>query len=317
MAKTKRNRREFADAIAVRGRVPLLIGMTGPSGGGKTYSALRVATGIKKIVGGKVFLVDTEANRAKHYADHFDFHHVPFAPPFAPLDYLDAIEHCVAQGATVVIVDSTSHEWEGEGGVLEMQHDELDRIAGDDWKKRERCVWLAWQKPKREHRRLINRCLQLQVHFIFCFRAKEKIKITKGKEPTKLGWMPIAGIDMVYEFAVNCLLPPGADGVPEWKPGEEGSKQLVKLPIWARDMFAGGKQLDEEVGEKLAQWAEGDDVMNCTDLLAAYEGAIDTKRLDELKAEGRKMWQRLGKDERASVRNADADARERLDGAAA
>ena len=46
--------RIFTARPAVRESVPLLIGLTGPSGGGKTFSALRLATGIQTVTGGDV-----------------------------------------------------------------------------------------------------------------------------------------------------------------------------------------------------------------------------------------------------------------------
>src|SRR4029079_18921024 len=111
--------RSFDDKPAVRERVPLLVGLVGPSGGGKTFSALRLAKGFQRVTGSEVYFIDTEARRALHYADRFQFRHVAFGAPFGPLDYLAAIQHCVAKGAKTIIVDSMSHEHEGPGGVLE------------------------------------------------------------------------------------------------------------------------------------------------------------------------------------------------------
>src|SRR5690242_13140717 len=102
--------RKFEDTEAVRSPTPLLFGLIGPSGAGKTYSALRLATGMQRVFGGEIFVVDTESRRALHYAKDFKFRHVEFAPPFSPLDYLAAIEHCVTKGAKTIIVDSMSHE---------------------------------------------------------------------------------------------------------------------------------------------------------------------------------------------------------------
>src|SRR5262245_58925915 len=124
-------------------RTPLLVGLVGPSGTGKTCSALRLATGIQAVAGGDIFMLDSEARRGLHYADQFKFRHVPFAPPFGPLDYLAGLEYCVSRGAGTVIVDSTSHEHEGPGGVLEMHEAELDRISGDNWERRKSCTFLA------------------------------------------------------------------------------------------------------------------------------------------------------------------------------
>ena len=121
--------RKFDDAPAVRKATPMLFGLIGPSGSGKTYSALRLATGMQRVSGGEIFMIDTEGNRGLHYADQFKYRHVPFHPPFSPLDYIAAIEHCVAQGATTIIVDSMSHEHTGQGGVLEWHAEEAERIA--------------------------------------------------------------------------------------------------------------------------------------------------------------------------------------------
>src|SRR5690348_3446471 len=114
-----RQGRSFQDTPAVRSAVPLLIGLTGPSGSGKTFSALRLAMGVQKVVGGDIFGIDTEAKRMLHYADKFKFRHIPFVAPFDPLSYLDALRHCQNKGAKTVIIDSTSHLHEGAGGTLE------------------------------------------------------------------------------------------------------------------------------------------------------------------------------------------------------
>jgi ABC-type oligopeptide transport system ATPase subunit len=247
--------RTFEDKPATRERVPLLIGLTGPSGCGKTFSALRLATGMQRLTGGDIYFIDTEARRALHYADQFKFKHVEFRAPFSPLDYLEAIEHCVRKAAGVVIVDSMSHEHEGPGGVLEWH----EREMGGDFKKQ----MLAWAKPKAARRRLINTILQLGVNAIFCFRAKEKIKLpAKGdpdKNPREMGWMPIAGEEFVYEMTTNILLYPGSGGVPAWNPTLPGERQMTKLPLQFETIFAQSQPLSEEIGAALATWAAGNE----------------------------------------------------------
>src|SRR3990167_9498359 len=180
--------RVFEDHEAKRVAVPLMIGLVGPSGGGKTFSALRLATGIQRVTGGDIFMIDTESRRSLHYANQFKFRHVPFTAPFGPLDYLAAIEYAAKKGAKVVIVDSFSHEHEGPGGVLEQHAAEVERMAGGDAAKAERVKMLAWSAPKQSRRRMINSILQLPVSSIFCFRAKEKLKIERGAEPKPLGF---------------------------------------------------------------------------------------------------------------------------------
>ena len=255
--------RTFEVRPARRERVPLLIGLTGPSGGGKTYSALRLATGIQQVSGGEIYFIDTESRRALYYADRFKFQHIPFDAPFGSLDYLVALQQCVKAGAGVVIVDSMSHEHEGPGGLMDLHDQAVQRMAGDDYAKRERVKMLAWSEPKAKRRQLINGILQLNCNFIFCFRAKNSSKPMKnpqtGKnEVVQMGYMPIAGEEFVFEQTLNALLLPGAGGVPTWFPDEQGERTMVKLPEQFRGLSERNKPLDENVGKHLALWARGE-----------------------------------------------------------
>lgn len=284
-------KRTFEDSPAIRGKVPLLIGIAGPSGGGKTFSALRLAHGIQRVVQKPIFVVDTEARRALHYAGMkpapdgkaFDFRHVPFAPPFGPLDYLAAIEHCINKGAGVIVVDSMSHEHEGPGGVLEMHEAETRRLSGGDPGKAERVKMLAWNKPKTERRRFINTVLQMPAHFIFCFRAKNKIKIVRGKDPEPRGYMPIAGEEFVFEMATSILLLPNAGGIPTWASEESGEREMIKLPQQFRDLFGRREPLNENHGEQLAIWSEGVRSEAYEQLAAQIAGAAAVSEVDALK----------------------------------
>lgn len=233
--------------------MPLLIGGFGPSGGGKTFSALRLATGIQSITGGDIGFVDTEARRALHYADQFKFRHVDFKVPFGPLDYLAAIRHFEGKGVKTIIVDSMSHEHEGQGGVLD-QHETI--MGGNEARS-----MLAWKVPKSQRRELINSVLQMSVNFIFCFRAKEKVKPVRNQngkmEPKNQGFMPIAGEEFLFEMTVCYLLMPRANGVPEWNPVEPGERMMCKLPEQFFEILKETKPLDEQTGVKLAEWARG------------------------------------------------------------
>jgi len=246
---------------AVKEETPLLIGLVGPSGSGKTYSALRLATGIQQVTGGKIMGIDTEARRMLHYANRFKFDYLELTPPFSSLRYLEALKVAVRQGGekSIVIVDSMSHEHEGANGYLEYHETELQRLAGDDYKKRERNNFSAWIRPAGDRRKLINGLLQLKASFIFCFRAKEKLLLLSvdGKtKPVPIGWQAIAGEEFVYEMGVRCLLPPGSNGTPDWS--EDSQKHGV--PKMSEDhvsIFSQSKSLDEEIGKRLAEWASG------------------------------------------------------------
>lgn len=310
--------RIFEDRPAVREAVPLLVGLMGPSGSGKTMSALRLATGIQSVRGGEIFVIDTESKRAKHYADFFKFRHLEFGAPFGPLDYLAAIQHCVSKGAGIIIVDSQSHEHEGQGGVLEMHEQELDRIAGNDYAKRNAANLLAWAKPKAARRQYINGLLQMNCNFIFCFRAKEKVKPVKrkdnGREKTEIeqqGWMAIAGEEFVYEQTVNCLLMPGSKGVPTWASDQPGERAMMKLPEQFRGIFAEQQPLSEDIGRALAEWAKGGTTEQPT-AWNATAGA-NVQHIEALKTQGEeaasggmdvleKWFNGLGKAERLAIK---------------
>lgn len=313
--------RTFEDKPATRERTPLLIGLVSPSGAGKTFSALRLATGIQRVAGGEIGVIDTEARRALHYADKFKFRHLPFGAPFSPADYLEAIEHFVGKGITNIIVDSASHEHEGTGGVLEMHQAELDRMAGAnaDRKTRDRYNMLAWAKPKAERRRLINRILQMPANFIFCFRAKEKIKPVKGEQPLDLGFQAISGDEWIYEMQLKCLLLPGSDGVPTWQSDKPGEALTIKLPLQFRPFFSGKQQLSEDIGEKLARWAAGDDALapatkkeirgnpngdRVEKLIDAYSKCTTREQHTELEKERAELWKIVSDDVKARLKEA-------------
>src|SRR3546814_535683 len=111
---------------AVREQCYTLTGFAGPSGSGKTFSALAFAQGLKGD--GKVAMIDTEARRGLHYADQFDYLYSELTAPFTPERYIEAIQAAQKAGASVIIVDSMSHEHEGPGGILEMHETELTRM---------------------------------------------------------------------------------------------------------------------------------------------------------------------------------------------
>jgi hypothetical protein len=252
--------RTFVATLAKRTKVPLSIGLFGCSGSGKTFTSLRLATGIAAVTGGDIYLIDTEAGRALHYADRFNFQHVPFEAPFGSLDYLQVIRQCVDAGASVTIIDSASHEHEGTGGYLQTHDREVERLSHGDASKRGAVNMLAWSKPSSQRRQLINGILQLNANLIWCFRAKEKVKPERRGGRTEVveqGFMPISGDELLYEMTVNALLMPRACGVPTWNSNYPGERLMMKLPEQFKWLGDRNAPLDEEVGRRLADWARG------------------------------------------------------------
>jgi hypothetical protein len=281
----------FVATQAKRGALPLFVGLCGASGSGKTFSALRLAAGIQRVCGGELVVIDTESNRALHYADRFAFKHLPFSPPFSPDDYWEAIQAAVAAGARTIVIDSMSHEHEGPGGVLELHEKEAERIQKAWGCSADTAQFPAWKEPKGQRRRLINNILQLHCNLVVCFRAKRKVKMQKnerGKQvPTDQGWMPIAGDEYAYEMTALGVLPPGSSGVPDWKTTDPGSELVTKRPAQFHDILKPGAQLTEDMGEAMARWAAGTLELSerAKKMEAAISAAPDLTTLEALGAE--------------------------------
>jgi hypothetical protein len=230
--------------------MPLLIGVAGGTGSGKTMSALRLARG---IADGKPFAgIDTENGRMSHYAELFpECETAAITAPFRPAKYAEAIEAADKAGYPVVVVDSASHEWAGDGGCLDW-HDEL---MGGDQKKN----LSAWIEPKRAHKRMVTRLLQLNAHVILCFRAEPKVEAVRKNGRTEIvpkasltgldGWIPIAEKNLPYELTASFLLMADNPGVPKPIKLQEQHKPFVPLD----------EPLTEATGKHLAEWARGGD----------------------------------------------------------
>ena len=238
---------------AIREKINVMIGLAGPSKSGKTFSSLRLASAIAKP--DKIFFIDTETGRAKQYADTFGFMHAQIDPPFSYDRYTEALKDAASAGAEIIIVDSMSHAHEGEGGLVDQAEAELQRMAGSDFAKRERVKFAAWIKPKARYNRFVQTMLQFDRHFIFCFRAKEKlamIKNAKGKtEIVNTGWQPICTQGLHSEVDAMLILPAGAKGVPDLGANASDFRGGFEA------IFKDGKQLDETCGAALAEWARG------------------------------------------------------------
>jgi hypothetical protein len=241
---------EYNFKPAVREQVGLIIGIIGCSGSGKTMSAMKLAKGIVGP-GNRFAVLDTEARRSLHYAEMFDFDMCEMKEPFRPNSYAEAIKAADAAGYKAIVVDSMSHEWAGPGGVLDWAEEELTRMAGDDWKKREACKMASWIKPKTSHKHMVQNLLQVRSSLILLFRSEEKVKMEKDEKNktviVPIGWQPICSKELPYELTVSLLLTPDAPGFP--KP--------IKLQEQHKALFPLDKTINEESGRRVAEWAAG------------------------------------------------------------
>ena len=239
----------FTFRPAKREDTPLIIGIAGPTKSGKTYSALRLAMGLAD--GGVIAMLNTEGKRGEQYADSFSYMNCNMEKPFSPERYGEGVAAFKALKPAVGIIDSGTHLHDGPGGLLEYHEAELDRIAGKgaDYKRRERCNYSAWIKPKAAENAMVYSMLELECPMIICFRAKEKLLIVTGKDPVNLGWQPIVSDRVAYETIFTLVLPPHSRGVPDLDISEMRDPFDKIVPR--------GKPIDEELGRRLAEWSRG------------------------------------------------------------
>jgi hypothetical protein len=261
---------------AVRENVGLLVGTAGGTGSGKTYTAMRMASGMLDYMRAagltqkdRFAVLDTEARRALHYADRFKFDHCELTPPFRPQTYEEAIVAADEAGYPVIVVDSASHVWAGTGGVLDWQEEILEEKVQralkrkdenrPEWQLRESFKMSAWIEPKMAHKHMVQRLLQVRAHLILCFRAEEKIEMKKDPKTQRLeivpketlsgfkGWIPVCEKNLPFELTVSFLLTAEAPGVP----------RPIKLQEQHRHLFPPGEPVEESTGRALAEWAAG------------------------------------------------------------
>ncbi|WP_278034977.1 AAA family ATPase [Flavobacterium nitratireducens] len=146
---------------ATRHQVKLRIGLSGPSGFGKTYSALLLAYGMTNDWK-KIAIIDTENNSASLYSHLGDFNVLTLEEPFSPERYIKAIQVCEEADMEVIIIDSISHEWQSKGGCLEI-HEQLGGRFQD------------WAKVTPRHNAFIDAIILSKCHIITTSRRKSRL----------------------------------------------------------------------------------------------------------------------------------------------
>lgn len=274
---------KYAAQPANRSEEPLLLGIIGPPGGGKSLSALKLAKGIQSVRGGDIIVIDTEGGRSRKYNDLIPFQIVEL-PEGRSNDFKEAILAQLPANPAAIIVDSMSDE---HVAYLEWHDEMVPKMGGNEW--------AAWAKPAAARKQLINTILKIKVPLIFTFRAREKTK-QDGRKVVNIGWQPVAPLEIVHTLDLTCILPPRADGVPVWKSDKIGEDFIIKLPNYLSPFIREGEPLSEAMGAAFARWAKGEsaapaspapsgaaDDLSVTDWDAKLSEAA-AKGTDELKA---------------------------------
>lgn len=157
---------------ATRKAVKLRLNIASPSGFGKTYGALLLAYGLASDWT-KIAVIDTENDSASLYAHLGNFQTLALTPPFSPERYIEAIHVCEQAGVEVIIIDSITHVWKGQGGLLEYQN----ALGGR---------YQDWAKATPLYQRWLNTILQSQCHIITTNRKKQGYNMITQNNKTKV-----------------------------------------------------------------------------------------------------------------------------------
>lgn len=183
---------KFQSRKAQKRQLALKILCSGSSGSGKTKSALRLATGIVGKTGGSIYLINTEGDRGEMYANEFDYQIIDLPEPRSPENYMEAIKYCMNEGASVIIIDSLSHEWN-------YLNEQVNNMQGNSFNN--------WGRQKPRHRKLVDFIVEAKVHIIATGRGKDEYVMEvndKGKStPKKIGVGIQQEKDTEYEYMVT------------------------------------------------------------------------------------------------------------------
>lgn len=233
---------------AKREKIKVPIMLMGASGSGKTLSALLIAKGIVEEMypeipneeqWQKIAVIDSEHNRSLLYAqsEHDGvaiegFQHLDLESPFTADRYMQAFQICKSAGCEVIIIDSLSHAWSGEGGILEK----VDSFGGR---------YQDWKNVKPDEKLMLKMLVDSDLHVIATARSKQATEVSTtetGKlKVEKLGLKPDQKDSLEYEFAITFQI------------YQDHTAEATKDNS---SMFDGRIQLDREVGKKVYNWAE-------------------------------------------------------------
>jgi hypothetical protein len=273
---------------AERKKSKIRLALCGPSGSGKTYSALLIAQGLAP--GGKVALLDTERGSGELYSGLARYDVATLTPPFTPQRYVALIREAEQAGYNVLIIDSLSHAWTGEGGVLDM-HDKASAASKSG------NSFAAWREVTPQHNALVDAMIGANLHIIVTMRTKTAYDILDDgngkKRPVKVGLAPVQRDGMEYELTTVLDL---------------SVEQHVATATKDRTSLFDGQHFVPAVttGETLRQWLESgkDPVEASLELLESLK-----KRVDEISSvQHLQNWWLQHKAERASLLPMDLEA---------
>lgn len=221
---------------ATRKKSKLRLNLSGPSGSGKTYSALLMAKG---LIGSweKIAVIDTENGSAALYDHLGPFQTLDLQAPFSPERYIEAVDMCLKAGMECIILDSSSHEWSGAGGCIEIN----EGLASAKYRGN---TWSAWSETTPRHDAFVQKILQCPAHVITCTRSKMETVMTEDKKVKKLGMKDIQRDGWEYELTVSLNIDRDTHKATASKDRTEVFEKMAPFVI------------TEQTGELIRKWCE-------------------------------------------------------------
>ena len=220
---------------AQRKQAKLRLAITGPAGSGKTYSALLLAFGL----GGKIAMIDTENGSGDLYAQLGDYDICSLNAPYDPRRYLQLIHEAEQAKYDIIIIDSLSHAWSGQGGLLDLQNRLTEtKYRGNSYN--------AWRDITPLQNMLVDALIASPCHIIATMRSKTEYVQNKAEngrtEIRKVGLAPVQREGIDYEFGtVFDLSPEHLTVVSKDRTG-----------LFGDDIFT----VNQDTGKKLRQWLD-------------------------------------------------------------
>lgn len=173
-----------------RSKAKIKMALQGPSGAGKTLSALLIAQGLTNGNLSKVAIIDTENGSADLYSHLGNYNVLTLESPHSPERYMEAIDVCLHAGMEVIILDSISHAWD----YLIDYHSSLPGNS-----------FTNWAKITPRQKAFVDKILQCNAHIISTMRVKQDYVLSEknGKMvPEKVGLKAIQRDEISYEFTI-------------------------------------------------------------------------------------------------------------------
>jgi dephospho-CoA kinase len=212
-----------------------IIALAGTSGSGKTLTALLMARGMVDHPR-EIGFLDTENKRGSLYHDALDgeFMIADLYAPFSPERYSQAIKEFQSFGVKVLVIDSVSHEWEGEMGVEDIAN--LPLLNGKKMAN--------WVGGKKEHKKFMNTLLYSDMVLILCIRAREKTDFKDPMKPVSLGIQPICEKNFMFEMTASLLME-----------NQGKNQRQIKVPFFLKEIFGNGNDyLGIETGKRIREY---------------------------------------------------------------